>query len=264
MSIQKIWDDRAKASVGTKYKGVLFSRFPDVMNDYLHGWTTRLILDHITKPDGRILDVGCGYGRLSLGIRGKFPQAFIIGVDISPSYAKQYAELVPRAFSVVSDSVHLPFRGKLFDVVLEVFSLMYLPDKKRYEQALGEMFASLCDRGSILIIENNKVGTYLLNGLAFFSFRRHAGKENPQKTKGLIFQYHEIEDMVRKQRGEVIRRTGMPVFTLLIPLTMLLSRVSERLLRAFLSFVHDLDEKLQCLSFLSLYHFYLVQAKREE
>lgn len=158
------WLDRSKVSLDKRYKGVLFSGFPDSLNDYLHHWTSHLILEHITGKDGAILDLGCGYGRLSLIIRERFPDSLLIGLDISPTYTREYLQNVRHGFSVLSNSVHLPFKKKRFDVIFEVFSLMYLPDKETYRQAIQEMLYSLKDDGAVLIIENNRAGAYLLNG----------------------------------------------------------------------------------------------------
>jgi ubiquinone/menaquinone biosynthesis C-methylase UbiE len=103
-------------------------------------------------------------------IREKFTDAFLTGLDISPYYTKEYTPNIHGAFSVTSNSVYLPFQKLLFDIMFEVFSLMYLTHKEEYEQALREMFHSLKDDGSTLIIENNRIGTYLLYGFGLLSF----------------------------------------------------------------------------------------------
>lgn len=161
---ENVWLERSRASLNKKYKGVLFSSFPDLLNDYLHEWTSQLVTEHIIKKDRYILDLGCGYGRVSLIIREKFPNPFLIGLDISPYYTKEYIRNISNSFSIVSDSVYLPFRKGLFNIIFEVFSLTYLPNKEKYKQAIHEMFYSLDDDGTILIIENNRTGTYFLNG----------------------------------------------------------------------------------------------------
>jgi hypothetical protein len=52
-----VWIARSKLSLGEKYKGVLFSSFPNLLNDYLHQWTSQLIPNHIAEKDRYILDV---------------------------------------------------------------------------------------------------------------------------------------------------------------------------------------------------------------
>ena len=255
-----IWLDRSKVSLDKRYKGVLFSRFPDSLNDYLHHWTSQLIIEHITGKDGAILDIGCGYGRLSSIIRERFPGPLLIGLDISPTYTREFLENVRNGFSVLSNSVHLPFKKKRFDVIFEVFSLMYLPDKKTYQAAIREMLSSLKDEGTVLIIENNKVGTYFLNGFGILSFlSRIIRRGESLRTKGLLFHYFEIDKMVRQNRCVVVKKVGMPLFTLMIPLNVLLGCLSATLVDRCLSLIHLLDPKLQFMNFLSLYQFYLIK-----
>jgi ubiquinone/menaquinone biosynthesis C-methylase UbiE len=259
-----VWIARSKVSLDEKYKGVLFSNFPNLLNDYLHQWTSQLITSHITEKDRYILDLGCGYGRLSLMIREKFPEALLTGLDISPYYTREYIRNIHRAFSVTSNSVYLPFKKLFFDIIFEVFSLMYLTNKEEYKQALREMFGSLKDDGSILIIENNRIGTYLLNGFGVLSFfskivhRKYFGR-----TKGLLFNYCEIDEMVQQNHGMVMKKIGMPVFTLFIPLNVLFAFLSEKLLSRWLSIISVLDGKLQFLNFLSLYQFYLIKKRKK-
>ena len=82
MGQRAVWIDRSRALRSQKYKGVLFRHFPELLNDYLHQWTVQLITSHIGEDDKNILDIGCGYGRLSIQIREKFPEVFLIGLDI--------------------------------------------------------------------------------------------------------------------------------------------------------------------------------------
>lgn len=261
MSVEEnVWIARSRASLGRKYKGVLFSGLPEALNDYLHEWTSRLVTGHVGDKDRSILDIGCGYGRLSLPLREKLPGASLVGLDVSPYYAREYLQNIDRAFSVISDSVRLPFKKARFDTIFEVFSLMYLPDKETYQQTLEEMFYSLKSDGSILIIENSRVGAYLLSGFGISGLlSRVIGRSVSEGTRGLLFEYREIDRMIERSGGRVIKKTGMPLFTLLLPFSLLLGYVSPRLLKIALSILRSVEDKLQILNFLSLYHFYLVR-----
>ena len=261
MSAEKnVWIARSRASLGKKYKGVLFTGLPDGLNDYLHGWTSRLVTGHVGDRDRSILDIGCGYGRLSLPLREKLPGALLVGLDVSPYYAKEYLQNIDRAFSVISDSVRLPFKKAHFDTIFEVFSLMYLPDKETYEQTLGEMFYCLRPGGSILIIENSRVGACFLSGFGISGLlSRVIGRSVSEGTQGLLFAYGEIDRMIERSGGKVIRKIGMPLFTLFLPFNLFLGYVSPGLLKMVLSILRSVEDKLQILNFLSLYHFYLVR-----
>jgi uncharacterized membrane protein len=69
--------------------------------------------------------------------------------------------------------------------------------------------------------------------------------------------------MVLQNNGMVMKKIGMPVFTLFIPINILFAFLSEKLLNRWLSIINVLDNKLQFLNFLSLYQFYLIK-KREK
>ena len=74
------WEKRS-INYGASWKSVLFKGMPDLANEHFHSCHINFILECIksNKDDIRILDIGCGYGRLSLPIIQKLPQAQIIG-----------------------------------------------------------------------------------------------------------------------------------------------------------------------------------------
>jgi ubiquinone/menaquinone biosynthesis C-methylase UbiE len=75
----------------------------------------RAILD-VTRPGGRILDVGTGTGRVSIPLleRG----ADLIGCDLSTKMMTQLRQKFPPARLVQADASQLPFPGKHFDALL--------------------------------------------------------------------------------------------------------------------------------------------------
>ena len=91
------WEKRS-INYGASWKSVLFKGMPDLANEHFHSCHINFILECIksNKDDIRILDIGCGYGRLSLPIIQKLPQAQIIGLDISANYVNLYKENTGR------------------------------------------------------------------------------------------------------------------------------------------------------------------------
>jgi ubiquinone/menaquinone biosynthesis C-methylase UbiE len=47
-------------------------------------WVRQSLLDNIQVRPQRILDLGCGTGTMALKLKAKFPQADVIGLDLSP------------------------------------------------------------------------------------------------------------------------------------------------------------------------------------
>ena len=76
----------------------------------------------------RILEVGCGYGRILKRIREAFPKAQITGLDISIEQIKNAKELLRDVeFSVQDIYNGIPFKDKHFDVVFTSEFMMHVP-----------------------------------------------------------------------------------------------------------------------------------------
>jgi ubiquinone/menaquinone biosynthesis C-methylase UbiE len=82
-------------------------------------------LDHLATPPRRALDVGTGTGAAALAIARWYPQARVVGVDISPrmivaAQAKVPEELSGRVEFAVADAGSLPFEDASFDLVTQI------------------------------------------------------------------------------------------------------------------------------------------------
>ena len=81
----------------------------------------------------RILDVGCGDGRITAEIAARVPQGSVVGVDRSHdmvSFASKHfdPEVHPNVRFEVADAASLPFRGE-FDLVVSFNALHWLPEQ---------------------------------------------------------------------------------------------------------------------------------------
>lgn len=107
----------------------------------------------VSKPQ-RILEVGCGTGRNLPGLRKRFPQAHITGVDLSEQMlaiaAKKVSDdkttLLRRAYAA---PVHLGDRR--FDLVVFSYALsMFNPG---WEQAIDAAWEDLAEGGCIAVVD---------------------------------------------------------------------------------------------------------------
>jgi ubiquinone/menaquinone biosynthesis C-methylase UbiE len=100
----------------------------------------------------RIIDIGCGYGRLADCYLGRFQQ--VIMVDGSMSLLHQAFERTRgQAIYIASDVTHLPFRTASFDAVMMIRVFHHMEDSRA---CLSEMHRLLCCDGRFVFSYMNK------------------------------------------------------------------------------------------------------------
>ena len=110
--LRREWDRRS-ASMGSTQRAVLFKRFPGWLNDSIHRRHVRFIIDNCPPDPSRVLDVGCGYGRISAELARRHPATRFQGVDLSeyhdqgtgdgsipPAFRNLYTELTAHGFEL--------------------------------------------------------------------------------------------------------------------------------------------------------------------
>jgi malonyl-CoA O-methyltransferase len=80
-------------------------------------------LDALDAPPRRVLDLGTGTGKAARLAAERFPQAEVVGVDLSPAMIEQATSLAPpgledRVRFEVADASRLPFGDGEFDLVI--------------------------------------------------------------------------------------------------------------------------------------------------
>lgn len=119
--------------------------------DYLHRQALERGLD--LQPRQRVLDLGCGVGRLSSWLARDERQ--VVGVDISPamlSAAQRATASLNPSFVRYADEA-LPFTDNSFDRVVSVFVLQHVSDEGRLGALLAEVHRITRTGGRIAIIE---------------------------------------------------------------------------------------------------------------
>jgi len=79
-------------------------------------------LDRLENPPSRVLDLGTGTGKAARVVARRFPEAEVVGVDLSPAMIGQAQELLPgdlrgRVRFEVADASVLGFEDGAFDLV---------------------------------------------------------------------------------------------------------------------------------------------------
>lgn len=259
-SINQLWEERSR-----KYKntltGVLSKSFPIPINEYLDLWMYSQVKKIVnTGRHVKILDLGCGYGRLSEKLLKDCKNVDILGIDAAKTYVDIYnRDLGPRGKAIVGDIRKLPFRASSFDGVFMVTTLMYLVGKKDQDMAIGEIFRVLRPDGKFVIIERNPLGYQLITLGGLISKIRGI---KHREIESVGFTEDDLIGLVQKNSGLVTGMQGIPLWTLLLPFSFTLSILSTRLGKFFLSFLGSIEEKLHLPLTFSLYIAYTGKSKK--
>jgi ubiquinone/menaquinone biosynthesis C-methylase UbiE len=137
----------------------LFDRWSVTYDDpTLQRFTYRPIHDAVlarvdgTEP-GTLVDLGCGTGRLTQRLLRSFPDATVVGVDLSGGMLTEAAARLRGAAGeagplVQADAQQLPFAASTVDLVVCTESFHWYPDQAR---TLSELARVLHPGGRLLI-----------------------------------------------------------------------------------------------------------------
>ena len=155
----------------------------------------------------RVLEVGCGYGRLSEVLIAQ-PNVAWAGAELSPSMAEHCRQALPaHAWVVRADSSKLPFPAETFDRVLCNGVLMHVEDERK---ALKKL-VRVTRRGGLLVVSGNNV----LHPLGPLMHLRAALRRNYfQRFHLAAFYRHELERLgcrLESLRGDTLLGVGIQV-----------------------------------------------------
>lgn len=247
------WEKRSKV-YGTKIEGVLPKFLPALINGYLDEWMYEQVKLKIKNGELKILDLGCGYGRLSGHILRDFPEVKTFGIDVSSNYVNLYNKnLSPRGKAVAGDVRKLPFKDSFFDNVFMVTTLMYLVKNSDQTRAMKEIFRVLKPGGSFVFIERNTVGQSIVTvGGLVGKIRGQSNKE----IHSVSFTKDELIKLIKDAGGDINSVRGLPGWTLLLPFSFAANLISKTVCKAFLQIIKPLDKIFSWLLTPSLYISY--------
>jgi trans-aconitate 2-methyltransferase len=116
------------------------------VSDPQWSWGLR-VLDRLAPAAGeRILDVGCGTGRLTAEIAVRAPAASVTGIDLSPTMLLEARRRSRGPALVRADAARLPFTGG-FDAVFSTATFHWVPD---HATLFAEIHRVLAARGRLV------------------------------------------------------------------------------------------------------------------
>jgi SAM-dependent methyltransferase len=176
--------------------------------------------DNQVKVDaGRVLDVGCGWGRWTYFYSTKFRPAAYVGVDFVPASVetlrKQFppVEGQPITFTFHQADITEPGKdiGERFDLVNIANVLFHIPEDDKYDRAMEFLARHVNDGGAVLTTEYLPEVTFRTN---MMKVRSRAEFEQRAKRVGLktvsvkadsFFASHPFAVLDQEKHGSIFR-----------------------------------------------------------
>jgi ubiquinone/menaquinone biosynthesis C-methylase UbiE len=101
-------------------------------------------LDRLPQPPRHVLDLGTGTGKAARVVARRFPDAQVVGVDLSPAMIAQAKRLLPEEFGErvrfeVADAASLAFEDGAFDLVVLLNMIPFFDELARVTAGGGRL-----------------------------------------------------------------------------------------------------------------------------
>jgi ubiquinone/menaquinone biosynthesis C-methylase UbiE len=150
------WNSLAREFGEVDALRAVISRNNDQANYYFDKTTKRILRRTLRFQHKKILDFGCGVGRLSVSMARKAEH--VTGIDISDEMIRvardaAVSQRVGNAVFQVYDGTKLPYRDASFDVIVCVAVLKYLIEEDDFAGVIGEMCRAVVPGGHVAVID---------------------------------------------------------------------------------------------------------------
>ncbi len=150
-SPRRVWSTRAvRAAYNAQFRSA-----PLEDSDRYYDWLAQKVVRHLPDAQGhtaRIVDVGCGSGRLLAALARRLEDAVLVGIDISDAALALCGCHAPTAQRMLAQGEYVPLAGDVYDAVLCSGNLEHFVDPSRGAQEL----ARLCRRdGTVWVLLPN-------------------------------------------------------------------------------------------------------------
>ena len=209
--VRELWEARAR-SMGDSRRGVLFKGFSEPANAALDSWHQRLVRE-VLAPElpsgGAVLDIGCGYGRLTRVLSKHRADVVTIGQDISFRYCSFFASA--GGLAVQADQEAFPFKPHSLDGALAITALMYA-ERDKVVGVLRGIREVLRPGAPLLVVDPGEE--------LRAKIERAGGRRVATATGGRGFLRDEYRQLAMAAGFSVARQGGNPRESLLLLLTL--------------------------------------------
>ena len=118
-------------------------------------WKNKLLVNIPQLSEGKILDLACGTGDLTVGVAKKQPQNMVVGIDLTLEMLEIARGSCPisNVHFVMQDMNGIGVKDEAVDIVTGGYALRNAPD---VDQALGEIFRVLKPGGRAYFLDFSK------------------------------------------------------------------------------------------------------------
>ncbi len=169
-------------------------RFDRWAPGYDRSWTQRVffgpvhrgvmrVAANVAPAPMRILDVGCGTGALLRTLSGRFPKAYLTGLDASAEMIRMAGASNPspkRMRFIHGTAEDLPFTDEQFDLIVSTISFHHWADQRR---GLHEVARALAP-GAPFVLADHFVT--LLQRVFFSTSERRKRIHTPKEIDGML------------------------------------------------------------------------------
>ena len=154
---------------------------------------------------GRVIELGFGSGWLLEALRAELPRVDLVGLDLSPGFARRaHEEHGERVRVLLGDMERLPFRDGLFDVIVTCWTLYFMRD---IDAALAEIKRCLAPGGRLIAGANAPDHEAECGELVSEAIRVALGRDEPDHDVAVRFDLETGAGYVRRHFPRVdVRR----------------------------------------------------------
>ena len=143
----------------------------------------------------RLLDVGCGTGRLLRKAAERWPQATLLGMDAAGGMIAQARELTPGAEFYVAPAESLPLADNSVDLAFTTASFHHWSDKPQGVREIARVLRS----GGQFCLADIRIGPLMAKVTALFS--RQDGHARANTLAGTVRMFAEAGLEIQEHRG---------------------------------------------------------------
>lgn len=212
------------------------------------------------KQPKTLLDIGCGYGRLSSELLNSFPLLEPTGLDISQHYVDLYQKKVNRP-AYLATIENFPENLGEFDCVLIVTVLMYVSPEK-LKTSISKIWKHVKRGGVLIIIEPDISSHFFQNPFGIKDLLLKKGTKSIDiNTAGHYFKHNEMLELFSNiEEVSSIKHYGMPILTsLIIPIYCFSKILPKKSLKYILNKILYLDLIIKKVSQPTLHSAYFIE-----